>query len=130
MSLQQIRDYIQSEISKPYRDGETDCCNTADRWVTLRKGFSPLLRFGRPVKCSEDVQEWLSERWGLVGGVLRVMRSSGFPCTKDPAPGDVGLVITKKEVCMAVFTGKFWFTRNERGVMFIRREAFLRAWSV
>ena len=117
-------------MAKPYRDGETDCCNTADRWVLLCKGFSPLSRFGRPVKRSEDVQEWLSERWGMAGGVLRVMRVSGLPRTKEPTPGDVGLVKIRKEICMAIFTGKVWFSRNERGIMLAKADSFIRAWSV
>lgn len=117
-------------MAKPYRDGETDCCNTADRWVYFKRGFSPLERFGRPVKSTQDVDGWLSERFGLAGGVLRVMRSSGLPRTKAPRPGDVGVVIIKSEICMGIFTGAVWFTRNQHGVMLAHKNAFLRAWSV
>ena len=126
----EVLDYINQEMVKPYRDGETDCCNTADRWVAACRGFSPLARFGRPVRCAQDVERWLAERWGIIGGVLRVMRASGLPRTNEPVAGDVGLVIIKKEACMAIFTGKMWFARNEHGAMLANRDSFIRVWSV
>lgn len=125
-----LSEFLEHELAKPYRDGETDCSNTADRWVQLNRGFSPLGEYGRPVRNTQDVQGWLSERFGLAGAALRVMRLSGLERTLKPQAGDIGLVIIKKEICMAIFTGRVWFSRNERGVMLGKADAFVRAWSV
>lgn len=125
-----LSEFLRRELVKPYHDGKTDCSNTADRWVQLNRGFSPLGRYGRPVNNTKDVQEWLSERFGLAGAALRVMRLSGLERTVTPQAGDIGLVIIKREICMAIFTGRVWFSRNERGVMLGKADAFVRAWSV
>lgn len=124
-----VADYVRREMGRPFIPGETDCCNTADRWVQLNHGFSPLERFGRPVRCAAAMEQWLAERWGIVGGVLRVMRASRLPMTATPGAGDVGLVKVKDHICMAIFTGTFWFSRDEQGCILAKANV-LRAWSV
>ena len=124
-----VAEYVRREMERLFIPGETDCCNTADRWVRLNHGFSPLERFGRPVTSTQDVEDWLAERWGIVGGVLRVMRASGLPRAEAPQAGDVGLVRVKDQICMAIFTGTFWFSRNEQGCILAKADV-LRAWSV
>ena len=126
----QIGDFIKSEIRRPYQDGKTDCTNTADRWIQHARGFSPLARYGRPIRTREDVESWLSERFGLIGGILKVMRQSGFARTEKPKPGDVGLIEIPGFLCVGIFTGQHWFSRNVNGIIFARRDSFLRAWAV
>jgi hypothetical protein len=82
------------------------------------------------VESTQDVQEWLQERFGIVGGVLRVMRVSKIPLAKEPLAGDVGLIRIEDQICMAIFTGRVWFTRNERGCVLSKTAIVLRAWSV
>lgn len=129
MDIPELLEYVRSEMKKPYIEGDTDCCNTTDRWVSIKLGFSPLSKYGRLVRSKDDMDRWLSERFGMMGGVLRVMRTSGLSRTNNPVSGDIGLIAFDDKACMAICLGDFWFTRDIDGLIFSQNATVMRAWS-
>nr|WP_244444527.1 hypothetical protein [Nitratireductor basaltis] len=62
--------------------------------------------------------------------VNRVMRASGFRKTKEPASGDVGLIIHDGKLCMAIHTGSIWFSRDENGLIGAPLNSVWKAWRI
>lgn len=125
-----IQEFIELEMAKPFKWADTCCCMTADRWIKARSGLSPIQNYGRKYDCESDAKRWMSERGGLLYAILTVMRSSGLSSTESPLEGDVGIIELKDKLCMAIFTGERWFSRDESGFIFAKRDRFVRAWSV
>lgn len=121
--------FIAAEMEKPFRWGETDCASTADRWVRQITGLSPLARFGRVHRNEPDGRQWLAET-PLPIAVNRVMRIAGFTKTTEPQLGDVGLVPCNDQLCVAIRAARFWFSRNEAGLIGVPLNDFWKAWRV
>ena len=127
----EVTDFIRGEIVKPHQWGETDCCATADRWVQVCAGFSPLDRYGRRHRSRMDAAAWIDDdARRLARAVLAVMRRSGLQRTFEPQSGDVGLVRIQDRLVMGIFSGRLWFGRDEGGFMWACPEAVARAWKV
>lgn len=125
-----IEEFVRREAAMPFCYGTHDCCTTADKWVRERLGFSPLQRYGRPYTSPAEAQTWLSEFGGIAVAVNRVMRASGLKKTAQPEPGDVGLVIWRETIFMAVLTKHGWFSRSPEGLIMAPPNAAWKAWSI
>jgi hypothetical protein len=125
-----LDEFLRAEAAKPFLWGHTDCALTADRWVTLITGMSPLAVSGRIHRCESDARKWLEEPGGIAVAVNRVMRRAGFVKTKQPIIGDVGLVVHKGKLAVAIHAGSFWFTRDEAGLSGVPLAACWKAWRV
>lgn len=124
-----LAEFIRDEIIKPFEWGKTDCASTADRWVCLSAGVSPLSKYGRVHKNEIDANGWLNEAGGFAVAVNRVMRASGFKKTKEPANGDIGLISYNGMVMMAIKTDHGWFSRSENGIMMVQTDK-IKAWKI
>jgi|SRR5690606_10530830 len=124
-----IQDFIAAEAEKPFRWGETDCVSTAARWLKIKTGkdFIPIIA---AYETAEDAERALSDFGGLAVAVNRVMRAAGFSKTEDPQPGDVGLVIHGGKLCVAVNSGRYWFSHDENGLIGAPLNAVWKAWSI
>lgn len=125
-----IREYIAAEMLKPFLAGQTDCANTADRWFAIRRGFSPLERFGRQVRDAADMSKWLAESGGLLRGLARVARANGVAETTKPEAGDIGIVMVGRRACVALYNGETWWSRDEDGYIVTDDTYRYKAWSV
>lgn len=126
-----VLSFIDIEKPKAFVWGATDCVATLDRWVRIAAGFSPLDRFGRRHLDEEEARAWIAEYDGdFVRGMSEVLDASGLERTGRPQPGDVGLVRVGDLACSAILAGRFWFSRNESGVVWAARARTLRAWRV
>jgi len=98
----------------PYPGG---CSKLVDKWICQRTGFSALARFGRGFSTQEEVDAWLAEPGGIAVAVNRVMRAGGFPKTKAPDTGDVGLVFNGRgrTLAMAIHASTLWVGRDDNG---------------
>lgn len=123
-------DFIRAEAERPFRWGETDCAATADRWVAEVTGKSPLAVFGRRHADAGEAAAWLAEPGGLPKALKRVMSAAGLEATAEPRPGDIGLIVQAGKVCIAIFSGRLWFSRDASGLMAAPSEALLTAWRV
>lgn len=121
-------DFVRREADLPAYPGA--CCRMADKWVVERLGLSTLTQFGRDFTTDEDVRDWLAEPGGIAVAVNRVMRKNGFSKTSQPQAGDVGLVIHKQRLCMAVCTGSGWLSRDEDGLIGVPIDAIWKAWRI
>lgn len=125
-----IDQYIAQEMLKPFEPGQTDCANTADRWFAIRRGFSAMARFGRHVRNADDMTGWLSEPRGLLRGIKDVMAANNVAETRDPQPGDVGIVVVGIRVCIALYNGETWWSRDHDGFVAADDSHRYIAWSV
>lgn len=129
-----VEEFVALETARPPYSGA--CCVMADRWVEHRRGVSPLAIWGRPIRTDDDVRRWLDEPGGIAVAVNRVMRLSGFAKTKDPAAGDVGLVVSGDEIdgrlplTMAIKGRSGWYSRNSGGLMMMPHSAVWKAWAI
>ena len=113
-----LKNFIQSEIYKPFEWGKTDCCSTVDRWVKLKTATSPLEFYGRQVLNEFEGKKWLTEKGGIIKACERVIKNAGFKVTKTPEVGDIGLIVVyENQVCMAIKCENFWFSRDENGII-------------
>jgi hypothetical protein len=126
----EVTEFIVLEMTKPFRPGDTDCANTADRWFTERRGFSAMAAYGRKVSDADDMSVWLSEPGSIVRGMRQVMEMNGCERTITPVTGDVGIIIVGMRACIAIYTPDGWWSRDEDG--FITADDSYRniAWSV
>jgi hypothetical protein len=125
-----IASYIRTESARPFRWAETDCAATIDRWIQSATGISPLRTFGRVHRCEAEARAWLDEPGGFPVAVNRVMRAAGFRKTPDARLGDVGLIFHKQQLCLAIHAGRFWFSRNETGLIGAPLAACWKAWRI
>ena len=125
-----INDYLQFEAQKSFKWGETDCISTADRWVNICTGISPLARSGHGYSNETQAVLILKCRGLLPILVNRAMRLSGFDKTSSPVCGDVGLIIHKQKMCMAIHAGELWFSHDETGLIGAPLDAIWKAWRI
>lgn len=125
-----ISDFIAAEAAKPFAWGKTDCASTADRWVAMVKGFSPMARYGRHHQSRDEAQAWLAEPGSIAVAFNRVMRAAGFRRTTEPKAGDLGLVIFDGRMCIAIHTGSIWFSRHEDGLVGAPLKNVWKAWAI
>ncbi len=120
--------YFCQEAGKRFVFGDTDCASTVDRWVRARLGFSPFDRYGRRHHDEAEARAWLAEPGSIAVATNRIMRASGIRKTADPKPGDIGLILHEKRLCMAIFTGDLWIARAETGFVAVR--SAWKAWAI
>lgn len=125
-----ISEFIAAEAAKPFAWGISDCASTADRWVQLVRGFSPMAKYGRHHQSRDEANEWLAESGSIAVAVNRVMRKAGFKRTKEPKVGDLGLVIFDGRMCIAIHAGTVWFSRHEDGLIAAPLGNVWKAWAI
>lgn len=125
-----LKEFIQEELQKTFEWGKTDCCSTADRWIFLNSGISPMYEAGFIFSTETEADAILNEYGNIFFASIHGM--SIFKMTKKPIEGDVGLVkIFKGEACLAIKMENGWFSRNEEGIMIIPENAvFMKAWKI
>lgn len=125
-----IADYIAAEALKPFRWGETDCASTADRWINLNTGRSPLAQAGLIYRDEFGATALLIELGSFPVVVNRAMRLASFEKTDAPQTGDVGLIMHKRKLCLAIHAQTFWFSRDEAGLIGAPLDAIWKAWRI
>lgn len=125
-----IADFVAAEAQKPFRWGETDCASTADRWINLETGKSPLAQAGLIYRDEYDATALLIERGGFPVIVNRAMKLVGFEKTDAPQTGDVGLILHNRKMCLAIHAETFWFSRDESGLIGVPLDAIWKAWRI
>lgn len=124
--MKTLDEFIRKESKRPFIYGETDCCSTVDRWVTLLTGQSAIKTYGKiPSK------KWL-ESEGLIKASLKVIKR--FPLVKkvkNPKKGDFAIILLPSGLCgFAIKSETFWFLRHETGIIGAPTNTkILRAWT-
>ena len=117
-----VQSFIRAEMDRPFAWGTTDCCATADRWCQARFGFSFLDRYGRRHTSEEEALAWMAEHGGLQATARVVFAACGFfESTDAPAPGDLGVIRAGGLECLAIHSGRLWWSRAETGFIGARR---------
>ena len=110
-----LPNYLRAEAARPFSWGSADCAGFIAGWVGLRRGIDP-----RPYYPEYDGEAAARALTGSPGGIARLatqaMRRAGIPITRDPQPGDVGVVRVGERVACAIRTGRGWVMRGEKGL--------------
>ncbi|MGC0052738.1 DUF6950 family protein [Brucella pituitosa] len=125
-----IADFIAAEAQKPFRWGVSDCASTADRWIKLQTGLSPLAQAGLIYRDEYEATAILIKRGGFPIIVNRAMKLVGFEKTEAPQTGDVGLILRSGRMCLAIHAETFWFSRDECGLIGAPLNAVWKAWRI
>lgn len=125
-----IDEFIAAEAEKPFGWGATDCATTADRWVQIARGISPMDALGRRHHDEAEARAWMTEFGGLSIAFNRAMRAAGMKKTQEPEVGDLGLVIFEGRMCIAIHAGTFWFSRHEDGLVGAPLGNVWKAWAI
>lgn len=123
-----LDEFLRREASLPPYPGA--CCRMVDKWIREATGFSALSRFGRDFRTDDDVRKWLAEPGGIAVAVNRVMRACGYQKTKEPQAGDVGLVVHRERLAMAIRGPDAWFGRDDAGMFSALHGAAWKAWRI
>lgn len=123
-----LDEFLRREASLPPYPGA--CCRMVDKWIREVTGFSALGRFGRDFHNDEDVRQWLAEPGGIAVAVNRVMRACGYQKTKEPQVGDVGLVVHRERLAMAIRGRDAWLGRDDAGMFCAASGAVWKAWRI
>lgn len=124
-------DFMACEMEQPFEWGLTDCCSIVDRWVFLRRGYSPRVRAGMDYTDEASARAWIDAcHGGIAGAIIRVMRANCFDQTETPQDGDVGLALAiRDDVAFAgVLVDGIWIGRDTSG--WLASAKYLRAWRV
>ncbi len=124
-----VDEFVAAEAARPFEWGVSDCASTCDRWVAHATGVSPLDVYGRRHDSEAEAEAWLAEA-NLAVLMNRAMRAAGFKKTRDPQPGDVGLIVVAGKLCAAIFTGRLWFSHDAAGVVGAPPGTVWKAWGV
>lgn len=118
------------ERRRPLRWDATDCCHTADRWCRQASGRSFIAAYGRDYDTAKGAARLIEER-PLPIHIARAMRKAGFRMTRDPMPGDIGVVALGQMVVCAVRGDRMWFFRGSSGISAVHIDVrLLGAWSI
>jgi len=128
-SIDLLDNYIAQEINKSFLWGDTDCCTTADKWVFLRTGKSPLSENKSLVIDEKNAKRMLRSK-NMLKIAADVLKD--YQQTKTPKTGDIGIIVLdKRTIAFAIKTKDGWFTRNEKGCHFFNEGDFVaRAWNI
>lgn len=126
-----LSSFIINEQSKPFELGFSDCVGTADRWLQIACGVSPLDSSGLNYSTADEVAGYHAKRGGFLIAMNVAMRRARLIRTENPVEGDVGIIIFAGEVWVAICTGEGWFTRNKNGVALLDNGlvGIIKVWS-
>lgn len=123
--LDELAAYLRTEAARPFALGSADCATLAADWVQLRHGADPLTDFRGSYA---DGFDW--SRLTRVAG--RTLRRMGLRLTRDPGPGDVGVIALGEAAAVAIRTGRGWVVRDNSGLLGVQAEdvRVIAAWRV
>lgn len=124
-----LDEFIAAEAAKPFAWGVTDCCSTANRWVMIRRGISPI-SLDEWDGSRESALECIHHPYALPARMNRALRKAGIRRTKDPHAGDIGLVMFDGRACVAIHAGSHWFSRHTDGLIGAPLDAVWKAWAI
>ncbi len=125
--------YTMQAASKPWIDGENDCCTLAADWCVARGHSDPMERWRGKYDSEDGAREFIDDYGGLVALWLVGMADAGIEETETPEIGDIGIVqvLGKRgpELVGAICTGRWWQMRSPRGI-YAGKIKPLIAWAV
>jgi hypothetical protein len=128
--LAAVCDFIAAESAKPFVWGETDCCSTADRWIQIIRGISPITLFDEWDRGQSEADNCLSHPYALPVRVNRALRLAGIWRTSTPQAGDIALAIFGDSIGVAIHAGTCWLSRGRGGIVGAPVANFWKAWAV
>lgn len=113
--------FLREAAGRKVKYGEWDCGLWLADWYVLATGKPDPARDYRGIGYESTAYAW------------RVIRSLGLPRTKEPQPGDIGLVsIQRGHLVGAIFSGRSWWMLGDNGLVALlpTKLRFIAAWRV
>lgn len=120
--------YLRAEAGRRYALGGADCGTFVAGWVRARRGVDC-----QPWQTASEAEALLACWGGLLRAAGHAARRSGFRLTREPQPGDVGVVALQGNIAVcAIRTTRGWVMRLDDGLALVPPEQVrvLAAWSV
>lgn len=121
--------YLQDQAGKPFAWGRSDCVTFIADWIEVRTGTDAAANV-RGRYDAATAERALTCFGGLARVVGRAMRRSGFRMTREPKAGDVAVVLFADVLACAIWTGRRWVYRSERGLILSTHGRLVAAWSL
>lgn len=92
--------------------GETDCTMWVADWCILRFGFDPARMFRGTYSTEEQACDLVA------GGLANLIAPFMAPLRekREPEAGDVGVILLAGRETSAIFNGRDWAIRTQRGL--------------
>jgi hypothetical protein len=120
--------WLAASGSRPFAWGVCDCCTWVCDWVVAAQGVDPAAAWRGACASARDAARILRGR-GLLALAREGCAAAGLAETRDPLPGDVGVVLTEDGPAMAIRTRTGWAIKAGQGFG-VRAAPMLAAWRV
>ena len=125
-----LSDYLRAGAAQPFAWGGCDCCSWACAWVAARRGVDPSARWRGRYRTARGAALQIRRAGGDLLSVASVaMAAAGLAETRDPRPGDIGVIETDAGLALAIRTPTGWAAKALAGIA-VAPFVCLRAWSV
>jgi uncharacterized protein DUF6950 len=118
---------------RPHRLGEADCVLVlADWWMMNHPGApDPAAAYRGAYDTPETLSDLLERDGPLVRLIGKVARSVGCPRSREPEPGDIGVVRLGDALFGAILSpSRRWTVRTARSVAASSEFKLVAAWSI
>lgn len=122
-----LKDFLLTEMEKPFILGMNDCAHFIARWVQLQTGKDPLAPFGG---LPAERALALIKAGQLARSVAIGCKFTGLKRTHTPQPGDVGVIRRPHCIQCALKGENGWIFFDENGIGFMKNAALIAAWRV
>ena len=121
--------YLRESAGAPFAWGDCDCCTWTCDWVARVIGVDPAARWRGACASEADAERIIAEGGGILALARVGCAGAGLVETRDPLPGDIGVVLTPLGEAMAIKTRIGWAMKTKNGVA-AARVPMLAAWRV
>jgi hypothetical protein len=87
-----LADFLAGLAREPFRYGRCDCALVLGRWWAVNHGVDPAAHLAGTYSDKESCADVLISHLGLLRLVFTICRGIGARRTRDPKPGDFGVV--------------------------------------
>lgn len=128
--------YLRATASRPFGFGTSDCVLFIADWIVARRGVDLMAGYrGRydSLLAAEALVRAEGGHGGLPRAVGRALRRAELPRTRNPQPGDVGMVVLGGGLATcAIATRRGWALRMDDGLASLppSKLRVVAAWSV
>jgi hypothetical protein len=121
--------YLRDAARTPFVWGELDCVTFLADWLVCATGLPDPAAQWRGRYANEPEAAAVCGRCGAPGVIARGARAAGLPRTRDPLPGDIGVVVIGRAVG-AIRTPAGWAARLSCGIAVARNPRVVASWSL
>lgn len=123
--------YLRAAAGQPFAWGMLDCSLFMAGWVLARTGIDPAAALRGRYGTERGALRLARRLGGMEAVARRQMAAAGFATTREPVPGDVGIIAHPQigPTC-AILSEIGWLTKTPAGVRGGAHYPVIVAWSL